>query len=276
MVIIVLAGSIRSIAQPALPSLACAAERGVVMLSWQCQYDGVKAIAVRRSKESGFNYKIVGYVKDVAKGRQAFADGHPEVGRNYYKLHIVFNSGVTWTSNVCEIDLDSAQLYGRDTRLPHNDSLQKFLSIDHIPLGNVREMRPGDASARRGPISVSFDAVAALPIRDTAAERREERTRITLRLPVEDITEPVFIRSKYVTVSRLTGHVEVVRPVDKHDHLFSIKFYTESGKLRVDVPDIAEQAVIIDKRNFQRKGNYRFVLLHDGAEYESGYIYISP
>ena len=44
------------------------ADKGVVLLSWTCQYTGVKAIAVQHSTDSIYNYKIIGYVKKLDKG----------------------------------------------------------------------------------------------------------------------------------------------------------------------------------------------------------------
>src|ERR1043165_4924861 len=78
-------------AQPMLPAITGAADGGVALLAWVCQYDGVKAITVKRSADSLANYSIVGYVKNTAKGLQAFADGQPLAGNNFYKLNIAFN-----------------------------------------------------------------------------------------------------------------------------------------------------------------------------------------
>src|SRR3954465_12927824 len=89
----------RLLAQPMLPNISGSADKGVVLLSWACQYNGVKAIAVLHSTDSVYNFRIIGYVKKLEKGVQAYVDGHPDTGKNYYKLSIVFNSGLTWTSN---------------------------------------------------------------------------------------------------------------------------------------------------------------------------------
>lgn len=268
----------RAAAQPQLPNVAGASEKGIVLLSWVCQYEHVKTIAVRRSREAGYNYKIIGYVKNVAKGPQAFADGHPESGRNYYKLNIVFNSGLEWSSNYCEVNVDTAVLESRTITVPANDTLQKYLDITGAavrPLAGFRHDTAAVSSANE--VSVSFDTRGVVPgelADEVEAEIR--RSRIRLVLPEEEVREPTFIRSRYISVLTASGHVEVKLPDGHQGHLFSLKFFNEAGRVRVDIPSLSEPVVIIDKRNFQKRGTYRFVLKRDGTEYESGYIYVAP
>ena len=272
----------RVAAQPQLPNVAGASEKGIVLLSWVCQYEHVKTIAVRRSREAGYNYKIIGYVKNVAKGRQAFADGHPDPGRNYYKLNIVFNSGLEWSSNYCEVNVDTGVLEARTIAVPSNDTLQKYLDITGAAVRPLVGF--GHDTAEEPPaneVSVSFDTKGVVPgeLEDELEDELEaeiRRSRIRLVLPKEEVKEPTFIRSRYVSVLTASGHVEVKLPGGHEGHLFSLKFYNHAGRVRVDIPSLSEPVVIIDKRNFQKRGTYRFVLKRDGAEYESGYIYVAP
>ncbi len=114
-----------TIAQPTLPDIAGAADKGIVILSWNCQYNGVKSIAVLRSIDSVFNYAPIGKVKKTDKGIQAFVDGHPTGGTNYYKLVVLFSSGLTWTSNHCNVFVAPSD--AAPVRLPSNDSIQRYL-----------------------------------------------------------------------------------------------------------------------------------------------------
>lgn len=268
----------RSFAQPQLPNLAGASEKGIVLLSWVCQYDHVKTIAVKRSREAGYNYKIIGYVKKLDRGQQAFADGHPEPGKNYYILNIVFGSGLEWSSNYCEVDVDTAVLESRTMTMPSNDTLQKYLDITGAPVRPLHGFSHDSARMPTGNVvSVSFDTKGVVP-RELAGEVEAEirRSQIRLILPKEEMSEPTFIRSRYVSLLGATGHVEVKLPSDCKGHNFSLKFYNERGRVRVDIPDLKEPIVIIDKRNFQKRGTYHFVLKRDGVEFESGYVNVAP
>lgn len=270
-------------AQPALPGISGAAENGLVLLSWFCQYDGVKTIAVRRSKDSLYNYKIVGYVKQKEKGVQAFADGHPQPGDNFYKLNIVFNSGLNWSSNFCRVYVDTLQLSVKLAALPGNDSLQRFIITEDIieklvPI-NEREITVARAESgvakeiigvegQKVPLLFDADSVATAPAPPLIKKK------VKLSFPEVDMEEAVGIKSMYVSVNRLNGHVEMSLPEEYKGHHFSIKFYNLQKQMIVDVPGINAPKVILDKRNFQRKGKYKFVLRKDGLELESGYITI--
>lgn len=268
----------RAAAQPQLPNIAGASEKGIVLLSWLCQYEHVKTIAVRRSREAGYNYKIIGYVKKLDKGQQAFADGHPEPGKNYYKLNVVFISGLEWSSNFCEVNVDTAVLESRTISVPSNDTLQKYLDLGGATVRPMVGFKQDSARLSAGHVvSVSFDTRGVVPADVTdEVEAEIRRSRIKLVLPKDDVSDLSFIRSKYVSVLNASGHVEVKLPGDHGAHTFSLKFYDQRGKVRVDIPSLTEPIVIIDKRNFQRKGSYRFVLKCDGVEYETGYVNVTP
>lgn len=245
----VLCFSYGSGAQPVLPNITGTAEGGVVLLSWACQYDGVKAIAVKRSSDSVVNFKIIGYVKNTAKGIQAFADGHPQVGTNYYRLNVVFKSGLNWSSNHCRIFVDSEQILARK-RVPINDSLQRFIIVhDTLP-------QPGLTTIPMGSIEPPMP-------------------KIKLVFPEQDMEDASFIKSEYLAVNPLNGHLVITLPDDFGKHTYSIKFYSQGVKLVMEIPELKQAKTILDKRNFQRKGKYRFVLKKDGMELESGYININ-
>ena len=110
-----------------LPDMIGATDKGINVLSWNCQYDGLKFIAVQRSADSVFNYVTIGYVKNTKQGPQAYIDGHPLPGDNWYRLNIGFSSDLTWNSNRLKIHIDSATLLAKGV-VPPNDSLQRYAS----------------------------------------------------------------------------------------------------------------------------------------------------
>jgi hypothetical protein len=196
---------IKAVAQPVLPNVSVGMDSGVVVLSWFCQFDAVKEILVKRSGDSMGNYRVIGNVRNTGKGVQSFTDLHPDTGINYYKLNVVFKSGLNWGSNLCRVVVDRINL---------------------------------------------------LPSRDS-------------------IDAPTFAVPKYVVVNKLTGHVVITLPEGAGIGRYAIKFYNSKEKLIMEIPELRSSPVILDKRNFQRKGMYKFVLRKDDMEVESGYVNIS-
>ncbi|MBS1782316.1 MAG: hypothetical protein JSS78_04565 [Bacteroidetes bacterium] len=213
-----------------LPNIGATTSRGINILSWNSQYDGVRSIAVQRSNDSIVSFSTIGYVKNIKKGNQGFVDGHPMPGINWYRLYIVFNSDLTWISNNVKLHVDSMQLLKQPV-LPPNDSLQKMLT----------SIASGTPTNTEG----------------------------------NDLNNYTYVRSQYVFTNPFTGHVNVELPdsTDKHS-IFSLSFFDAKNKKILFVPFINEPMVIIDKRNFQRKGLYKFEMRKNRTVIETGYITI--
>lgn len=248
LLVLLLLLSFRSVAQPLLPDMVGTTQKGVNILSWTSQYDGLKSIAVQRSADSTYNYVSIGYVKNLKKGPQAFIDGHPAPGKNWYRLYIVFNSDLTWYSNRIKLFVDSAQLL-MQTVLPPNDSLQKLAS----------KVKFNDTTASAGP--------------GTREEVKKPVLSLSIPTDASEVDAYTYIKSQYVFTNPFTGHVNV-EIKDAREHRYSLQFFNQKNRRILEVPHIAESSVIIDKRNFQQKGMYRFELMKDREKLETGYITI--
>jgi hypothetical protein len=220
--------SVAADAQPPLPDMAAGNQKGLNVISWMNPYDGIKSIAVQRSSDSIYNFATIGYVKNLKKGVQAFVDGHPTPGPNFYRLYIVFSSDLTWYSNRVKLIVDSAQLLQQRV-MPPNDSLQKM--VNTLSLSELTD--PNEINAY------------------------------------------TYIRSQYVFTNPFTGHVNIELP-DSADRksVYSLAFFDQKNKQILEVPKVYEHSIILDKRNFQKKGIYKFELRKDREILESGYITI--
>ncbi len=234
----------RSTAQSVLPGINAAVDSGRVKLRWICQYDGVKSITVKRSVDSNYNFATIGNVKIVAKGEQYFIDYAPATGVGYYKLSIVFNSGLSWSSNTCKVAVDKSKLLQHTTTTvggpPTSDGNRSEITSDGIV-----NMLPAHYSFR-----VSY--------------------------PDLDMNDASFIIPKFVATHKVFGHVVIKVPVmDFKQYRYSIRFFDLKGCSVADIPHLKLPEVIIDKRNFGRSGNYKFVLRRDGILLESGYVKVA-
>lgn len=222
--------SLSATAQPVLPDIMAASQKGVNLITWVNQYEGIKSIAVQRSNDSVYNFTTIGYVKNLKKGPQAFIDGHPNPGVNWYRLNIVFSSDLLWSSNRAKLFVDSASLMEKRV-LPPNDSLQQVVTKITLETGAVPD--PSEINAY------------------------------------------TYIRSQYVFTNPFTGHINVELP-DSNDKksVFSLAFFDDKNKRVLEVPKISEHSIIIDKRNFQHKGIYKFEMRRNKAILEKGHVTI--
>lgn len=261
-------------AQPILPDLASVTENGINVITWDCQFEGVKSIAVLRSNDSNFNFITIGYVKNIKKGVQYYLDGHPKAGTNWYKLNIVFGSNLAWTSNRIKIKVDSAQI-AKGKVLPSNDSLQylatKFRTktID-LSTDTATVAKGSNPNAPKIDVVVTTSSTVTTPKVDSAAIKPKP----VLKIPdIGQVDAYSYIKSQYVFTNPFTGHVNV-EIADVAKYKYSIDFFDAANVKVLDIPRISEPSVIIDKRNFQRTGMYRFDLMKDKVKIETGYVTI--
>lgn len=252
-----------AMAQPILPELTGATDKGINVISWTCQYDGIKSIAVQRSADSMYNFVTVGYVKNLKKGPQAFIDGHPQPGVNWYRLYIVFNSDLTWYSNRFSLSVDSAAIIAKGV-LPPNDSLQKLAAKVRVDSTVVKKGNIVTTVDTGGPKAYTIDSLYA------------DVPKLVLSISIpdpEEIDAYSYLKSRFVFTNPFTGNVTLDIP-DAGKRHYSVKFFNNSGTEIMDIPKVNAPQVIIDKRNFQKKGLYKFELREERKKLESGYITI--
>lgn len=247
----------KSFSQPALPDMAAVTQKGLNIISWTAQYEGIKSIAVQRSADSTYNYATIGYVKNLKKGPQAFIDGHPLPGKNWYRLYIIFNSDLTWYSNRIKLFVDSSQLL-QQTITVSSDSLQKL------------------ASRVKFVDTTGSAAAAAAATATTGAPAPPPGPVLELSIPdISTVDAYTYLKSQYVFTNPFTGHVNVELE-DAPAVTYSLVFYDGKTTTRpvLRIARIPKSSVILDKRNFQHKGIYRFDLMKGEEKVESGYITI--
>ncbi len=229
-------------AQPQLPEVIGAAQRGITLIAWTAQFDGIKSIAVQRSSDSVYNFTTIGYVKNTKKGPQGFVDGHPLPGKNYYRLYIAFSSDLTWFSNRLRVEVDSAQILAAGI-IPPNDSLQKLV--------------PRAISALSG---LKFDSTTGNLLGN-------------IKLPTLAPSMPEIVPSIYVFTNPFNGHINIELP-DVKTKAYDIRFFDNTEKMVLEIDRVRESPVILDKRNFQRKGYFHFEILRDREKWEKGIIVV--
>jgi hypothetical protein len=95
---------------PSLPSLKIETTNGENHISWVSDYSGLKSVQVLRSSDSVLSFVSIGNISKPRKGVQQFVDRQPKLGKNYYKVRVLFASELEWFSNTYKVVLDSATI----------------------------------------------------------------------------------------------------------------------------------------------------------------------
>ncbi len=222
-----------AIAQPALPDIAGISANGINTLSWTNHTDGVKSIHVLRSSDSVLNFAVIGSVKNLNKGVQTYTDQHPMAGNNWYRVDVIFNPKVTWSSNTIRLYTNSSQL--------------------HLSQKNNK------------PESIT-----------TRTDSANKKQKIVIILPADTVLTDAatYFKSKYIHTDPQTGHVSIWLPDVKKYH-YMIRFYDNRDRMIVEVPKLQSSPVLLDMRNFQKKGIYHFIIKKDKKTFDEGYVVIN-
>ena len=270
---IFIAASSDTYAQPNLPDMANVTQNGINILTWTCQYDGVKSIAVQRSNDSNFNYITIGYVKDVKKGVQYYLDGHSKAGVNWYRLKLVFGSDLSWTSNRIKVMVDSAQI-AKGRVLPSNDSLQGLASKMSTKKVEVSDSANGITGKKAVVVTTTLPKPKDTLRSPTDTVKPKPKPVLTIEIPdIDNVNAYTYIKSQYVFTNPFTGHVNI-EIADAKTSRYSLEFYDSKNVRILEIPKIGEPNIVLDKRNFQRVGMYRFELYKEKVKLETGYVTI--
>lgn len=265
-IFVMLTATLQVAAQPTLPDIAAHFADGSVILSWANQYDKVKAITVMRSQDSLTGYEIIGYVKKRDKGIQTFSDDDPEPGRNYYKLSLLFNSGLTWRSNFTGIDVAVVAEPPIATETPTQPKPAQMESA-FKPQG---KKIPDTCKRPTNQVAVNLSFTEP-PSPETSHPR--------IRLPHNeelDVNTPIFIRSRFIYLDSASGHVTLTLPDDLNSHTYSVRFWDKDKHFVTEIPKVNSPRLLMDKKNFPRRGVYKFTIRKDYLELESGFIIVDP
>ena len=98
--------------------------------------------------------------------------------------------------------------------------------------------------------------------------------RLVVSIPdPSEISAYTYIKSQYVFTNPFTGHINLELP-EPRTYQYSIKFFNSQNAMVLEIPRILETSIILDKRNFQHKGLYKFELIKNREKMETGYITI--
>lgn len=245
-------------AQPQLPEIAAVGQQGVNYISWTNPYDGLRAIAVQRSSNGHNNFRSIGYVKDLKKGVQQFIDTKPETNICYYRLLIVFGSELNWFSDVTKLEVEEN---------PDEDMTEVLLAKENV----------NNLSA----IKVTYDApevenTVTSPLPNNA---QFPRIRNVMKFNLNEIAEiepSEYTPSEHVYFNTVTGFIQIELPEeDSIEEVYTIDFFDNKNYRVLRIPNIHEHNLMLDKRNFQRKGLYRFELKRNEELMEEGYLLLN-
>lgn len=104
-------------------------------------------------------------------------------------------------------------------------------------------------------------------------EEINKKGTVDANIVTKNVKQVELPKSKYIYTNPFSGNINIELP-DTKEYNYTITFYSNADKKLFEVPRIHEDEIILDKRNFQNIGTYKFTIWRDDKEFEKGFISI--
>ncbi|MEO6252516.1 MAG: hypothetical protein ABIO79_04390 [Ferruginibacter sp.] len=237
-------------AQDTLPAFTVKNSKGKISVSWQNNYSKeVKGITIQSSFDSLKKYSSLKTVPNPADAVNGFFDTDVPYDKMFYRLFIVFDSGIYIFTAAKRPDVDP------------NFDLQKNLA-------KLREAnRPG---ARVSKIKEKNPTAGNSKI--SRPENQEGQPVAENEVKPEIKKEPVSYVSRYIYTGK--DNNIVINLPDFNTNKYVVKFYDEETRSLFELNKITEGYLIVEKVNFLHAGWFFFEIYKNEVLLEKNKFYI--
>lgn len=226
-------------AQDTLPAFTVKHRNGKVILSWVNDFKVIKQLSIQRSSDSLKGFKTILTLPDPSSITNGFLDNNAPDTASFYKLYILLDSG--------KYVFSKAQKPKKDVPPPIvKNEMQEEITQD------------GSFSKNYGP---EFAKVSG--------KKRSDG----LKADSVNMVRPENFKPSGLVFANPQGNVTVVLPIGKNEQ-FTIKFFDSNGDELLELKNIKENTLLLDKSNFMRAGTYRFELYENGVLREKNKVVI--
>jgi len=287
-------------AQDTLPAFsAILKENGKVIISWRNNYQVVNQISIQRSSDSLRNFTTLLTVPDPTIPENGFVDNKAQGSAMFYRLFILLGHSKYLFSKskraLSEIAVSSqkAATEEEEITLQKVDNQRIFYLQD-----NSNRLKPNVKITGKitPPAEVKVEKTVFIKLKDSVIGKVSgkmishfrdsviSKTKDTILFvhadtiliksyiaPVKEVKEAYKI-STYVFTGK-DGNVNISLP-DAARKKYTVRFFEQDNTVIVELREIKDPSLILDKTNFIHAGWFRFELYEDGKLKEKNRLYI--
>jgi hypothetical protein len=290
-------------AQDTLPKFSASLKAsGKVLISWRNNYPVVNQISIQRSSDSLHNFTTLLTVPDPTIPENGFVDSKAQGTTMYYRIFILFgNSKYLFTKSLRPVP-DVVEQQSKTTEVPEEKDFilpkidnQRIFYMQEKP--NLKKPVVTGPAKIKTTATIQVEKIIFIKRRDSlvgslAGNRLRHfsdsvlsKTKDTLlfldadTIQIKSFIEPprevkeVYKISPYVFTAK-DGNVNI-QLADYSRKKYSVKFFEQDNSLVLEVKDIKDPELIIDKVNFGHAGWFRFELYEDGKLKEKNKLLIT-
>jgi hypothetical protein len=286
--------------QDTLPGFsAILKDNGKVIISWRNSYPVINQISIQRSSDSLKNFTTLLSVPDPTIPENGFVDSKAKGTTMYYRLFILLgNSKYIFTKSRRAITETVAVTQKppaeeEELTLQRVDNQRIFYQQD---LSNKQKPSVTSPLKLSTPAAIKVEKTVYIKVRDSVVGQLSGKmiagfrdsvlykTKDTILFihadtvlikpyiaPIKEIKE-VYKISNYVFTGK-DGNVNISL-ADAIRKKYSVKFFEQYNTLVLEIKEVKDLLLIVDKVNFIHSGWFRFELYEDGKLKEKNKLYI--
>jgi len=281
--------------QDTLPKFSAVLKaNGKIVISWHNDYPVVNQISIQRSRDSLKNFTTLLTVPDPTIPENGFVDNKTQGPEMYYRLFILLgNSKYTFSKSRKAIP-ESIAPVSKVEQQEEESNMQK--------VANQRIFYFQDNASRQAPNvsvpnkinqlpTIEVEKVAFIKIRDSVVGQipgkqvrafRDSilsKTKDTILFVHADtmlikpfVPKEVYKVSSFVFTGK-DGNVTISLP-DAIRKKYAVKFFEQDNSPLLEIKEIKDVTLVLDKTNFVHAGWFRFELYEDGKLKEKNRLFI--
>ena len=292
-----------AVAQDTLPSFSVVNKgSNRIIVSWRNPYgERIHQLSIQRSPDSTKNFRSILTLPDPTVPENGYADTKALNDHMFYRLYILLDSGkyvfskskkpapdtarareaskpVTRTESLPPSPTEAVKTDGSRTTLPDDT---KTKEPEKKELSKPELAKPKEVPERviyikkRDTLIAQVGERALRHFRDSVATK----TKDTLSYNTADtlvikpfVPKEVYRPSKFVFTEK-DGNVRIALPLAE-EKKYSIKFFDDGAAPVMEIKQIKDPQLMLDKSNFIHAGWFKFELYEDGVLKEKHRLYI--
>ncbi len=294
-------------AQDTLPSFSLVNKgNNRIIVSWSNPYDkAIHQLSIQRSFDSTKNFRSILTLPDPTVPQNGYADTRATNEHMFYRLYILLDSGKYIFSKSKRPLLDTVRVKAPPKEIkpvveplpvyepPKTDSLRTeppktIVTEEPKPKEPEKKLSPKPEIIKPKEIP---ERIIYIKKRDTlvgqVGERSVKRFRDSLATRTKDtltyntadtivikpfVPKEIYKPSKFVFTEK-DGNVRIALPLAE-EKKYTLKFFDELGNPVLEIKQIKDTLLTLDKSNFMHAGWFKFELYEDGVIKEKHRLFI--
>ncbi|MFI5152807.1 MAG: hypothetical protein ACHQET_05695 [Chitinophagales bacterium] len=295
LILLVFMLAFNAMGQDTLPRFSAVLKsNGKIVISWHNTYPVVNQISIQRSKDSLKNFTTLLTVPDPTIPENGFVDNKASGPGMYYRLFILLgNSKYTFSKSRRAIPesiapVSKVEQHEEESNMEKVANQRIFYFQDNgnrqapaITLPNKIQQLPSLEVEKVAFIKIRDSVVGQIPGKQVRAFRDSiiGKTRDTILFVHADtilikpfVVKEVYKVSSYVFTGK-DGNVTISLP-DAIRKKYAVKFFEQDNSPLLEIKEIKDITLVLDKTNFVHAGWFRFELYEDGRLKEKNRLFI--